>query len=247
MKDKIICYKEPKIKFNNIEPFQYNKSSSRPTTNPTISDRKPPSNRDNIESIQDNMNFYKSFLKRLNEDNDKDKATHSSNNKKKISKSTNNMIKLIPRMKGNNNNNNVNRTQGNITPICRSRFGSGSNNNNNNNKEVIEKNKKGSEVTVNEYVKADKDEETQRKKNTGSVINGNVGINWKQNEMKSDNNNNNKVNNNVSNEKVKIIESSNIINAIVNNERNNNKQMQMQLKQKTNHKCTIRTLICCLN
>ena len=243
MKDKIICYKEPKIKFNNIEPFQYNKNSSRPTTNPTISDRKPPSNRDNIESIQDNMNFYKSFLKRLNEDNDKDKATHSSNNKKKISKSTNNMIKLIPRMKGNNNNNNVNRTQGNITPICRSRFGNGSNNNNN--KEVIEKNKKGSEVTVNEYVKADKDEETQRKKNTGSVVNGNVGINWKQNEMKSDNNNNNKVNN-VSNEKVKIIESSNIINAIVNNERGN-KQMQMQLKQKTNHKCTIRTLICCLN
>ena len=241
MKDKIICYKEPKIKFNNIEPFQYNKSSSRPTTNPAISDRKPPSNRDNIESIQDNMNFYKSFLKRLNDENDKDKATHSSNNnKKKISKSTNNMIKLIPRMKGNNNNN-VNRTQGNITPICRSRFGSSSNNNN---KEVIEKNKKGSEVTVNEYVKADKDEETQRKKNTGSVINGNVGINWKQNEMKSDNNNN-KVN--VSNEKVKIIESSNNIrNAIVNNERDN-KQMQMQLKQKTNHKCTIRTLICCLN
>jgi hypothetical protein len=36
------------------------------------------------------------------------------------------------------------------------------------------------------------------------------------------------------------------VNAIVNNERDN-KQMQMQLKQKTNHKCTIRTLICCLN
>ena len=224
MKDKIICYKEPKIKFNNIEPFQYNKNSSRPTTNPTISERKPPSNRENIETMQDNMNFYKSFLKKLNDENDKDKIAYNTN-KKKISKSTNNMIKLIPRMKGNN----FNRTQGNITPICRSRFGSGSNNNNN--KEVIEKNKKTSEVTVNEYVKADKEEETQRKKNTGRVIGGNNGINWKQNEMKGDMNSNKL---NISNDKVKVNES-NIRNVIVNNEHENT---QMALKHKTNNKYT---------